>query len=1609
MPEELSFVVKTMMLHVSAAGTIDYANAAFVQYIGLPKEQVIGAAFDAITRLPGCEIFKGVALPGAKEKKQYNGTSADGRVFEMKAIGVGGGADITITEKTEIEQLRAYVGRYVQKGLSDLTDDEKSTFAIPERRFMSVSFTDLRGFTAMSEKMRPEEVRETINAYLEAVMKAVEDNNGTIDKIVGDEVMALFGAPRHYKDHALRAVKTALDQVRNLRALQEEYLKHGKVMPACGIGINTGEMVVGNIGSEARMNYTVLGSSVNLAARLCGAAQGLQVICTQATLKEIMDNLPEGWNVHSPHPPAPSPLSQGSERGEGERVQSLGEKTEGVFDLPEELRGVVVSIGPKDSPLYQFRYLYAVKVKGVDDPLPVIEAVSVADESAMKFTVKEFLSDEKAASTEKVFGKYRLIERIGKGGMAEVWKARDMFGNDVAVKMLLAGEGATSEQLHRFMREAEVMKLLDHRNVCRVVDVGQYEGISYIAMELLPGVTLGDLAGSSIAHKDGDTIDTMVSRVEAGRHSPQPPSPLPLSPRDVREGKGVGSKKSEPWEGHAPRTAQLARATDGDSRDGVSVCALPVTHALAIFDGICAGVEFAHEKGIIHRDLKPANVMIKRNGDPVVMDFGLARFERGEGDLTMTQQVVGTIDYMAPEQAELAKKADERSDIFSLGAILYYVLTGEKWFTSSGNILSDIGSLRDKSVVSPRSINGKVPKDLETIVLKALEKDPVRRYQSVKEMRADIARFRADEPIHARPPSVMYIVSKKMQKHKAIIIPSVAAVLIGVVALFIFYGERLKEAFTWKYEFTETFNGGPLDYTNRWYEVFNRERAFDPLKRNAIEHIGMQSNGVFRFSGVLGMEQLQSIATVHGSFRAVFDVQFKRCGVFQLLIENADTNTQERYAVYNISSTPSDVYFTKNGVMLDTAVLGSYLKLDRRYSLVMEKDGNTVRMYIDGKRIIEFYDQDTIPGAGDYRVSIAGKEGEVIDIHAVRVYSMGLPEKTGTIIAADTLYRLGYYSNAAVEYGSIASQYSGEMSERAEFQIAMSRLRGGDANAAERSFEQYTRKHPKSFYAAYALYERGKIHLDLGDTNEANAIFEQIAKYQHHPACKLVMYQITKQYMNVFNGYRSGARDEKLFSQFENARVAIRRWESILHVSGRNNSFLRRAAEFLQAAGMYDDVIKKYPDQRHQVAWTLYRLGRYDDILKYYPEQRAVCSFTFHTLGRRKEIVDKYPDQRIECASAYRQMGQPERVLREYPDQRFHCALALTELGRNDEVLRNYSDQRYPCARALNRLGRYDEVFRDYSDQREQCAAALKMQGKFKDIVDKYPDQRWYCANAMIALGRFDELLTKYHDQKRICQYAILALGDYQSTLSNCMGQYDCHAIALLYTKQFTNILSNYSDQREKCARTYLHLGEYAYVLSNYTEQREKCSLALTALGDYSGAVSNYPYENDAVYFARSLRALARYIDGDRLSAFEEFSSLSKEAIDYNRWMMHHQFSHFLLPGYLRFMSDRDTVLAKEYKRIFTDHSNAWGGELAISAAYLAGKTNEAAMEDLMRAHYIPTRIALLKGMRLEYVRKPKDALPFYREYAAYTQPEREFDPAMDKFVAWRIRILSGK
>ncbi|HUN80079.1 MAG TPA: serine/threonine-protein kinase, partial [Phycisphaerae bacterium] len=189
-----------------------------------------------------------------------------------------------------------------------------------------------------------------------------------------------------------------------------------------------------------------------------------------------------------------------------------------------------------------------------------------------------------------------------------------------------------------------------------------------------------------------------------------------------------------------------------------------IEERLYLFAAVCDAVSAAHQRGVIHRDLKPGNILVDTSGQPRILDFGLARMESdGESGMTQTGQFLGSLPWASPEQAlGRMSDVDVRSDVYSLGVVLYQLITDQMPYSTIGDLGTILSNIRSAEPIPPRAFAAGIADDLQTITLKALSKEPDRRYQSVGEFAADIRHFLAQEPIEARRDSAVYLMRKTL-------------------------------------------------------------------------------------------------------------------------------------------------------------------------------------------------------------------------------------------------------------------------------------------------------------------------------------------------------------------------------------------------------------------------------------------------------------------------------------------------------------------------------------------------------------------------------------------------------------------------------------------------------------------------------------------------------------------------------------------------------------------------------------------------------------------------------------------------------------------------------
>ncbi len=341
------------------------------------------------------------------------------------------------------------------------------------------------------------------------------------------------------------------------------------------------------------------------------------------------------------------------------------------------------------------------------------EAQALEDEIVVDDTTSDrAVRTRAAASTADPFerfpvtewDRYEIEEFIGRGGMGDVFKAKDpRLGRYVALKFLRRDD---PDLVERFTREAQAQARIDHDNVCPVYEVGEIEGHSYIAMQYVAG-------------------------------------------------------------------GSLKQVTD----------LLSLRQKVQIMQSVADALHAAHLAGLIHRDIKPGNILVEHQPDegwrPFVVDFGIAR-DVDSHDLTVTGMVLGTPAFCAPEQIRgETSKLDWRTDVYGLGATLYWFVTGQSPY--EGGYPEIITGVAEREPEAPRRLNADVPVDLETIILKCLEKEPDRRYATAREVAEDLQRYLSGEPIQARRTSLIYKISKKIRKHKVLTAVALAAAIVMAI------------------------------------------------------------------------------------------------------------------------------------------------------------------------------------------------------------------------------------------------------------------------------------------------------------------------------------------------------------------------------------------------------------------------------------------------------------------------------------------------------------------------------------------------------------------------------------------------------------------------------------------------------------------------------------------------------------------------------------------------------------------------------------------------------------------------------------------------------------
>ncbi len=860
--------------------------------------------------------------------------------------------------------------------------------------------------------------------------------------------------------------------------------------------------------------------------------------------------------------------------------------------------------------------------------------------------------------------RYEVTGVAGAGGTAKVYAVRDRSLNrTIAVKFLRRSSSQKGPVRQRFIGEARTTAMLEHPNIMPVHDIGaNRDGEVYFTMKNIVGGTVGDAI------------------------------------RTARRGE--------------PVTPEF-RTLDGRIR---------------LFLKVCDGLSFAHAHGFVHQDIKPDNIMLGEYGEVLLLDWGsaLANDERVRPG---RQGMYGTPAYMSPEQAR-RERADERSDIYCLGATMFHalLLRHPAWAEDPDAFWEK----KRQGVLDPLTDEERrrVPRPLLAIVLKALAADPAGRYPDVNALADDLKRYQAGLAVAAYRESVVEKFIRWYRRNCRVFWISAASTTLVLGAGGLLFREKLKELVTWRFFARDTFDTYQAagDLASRW--ISYRSPEWDLCLPDSFSSGGTWTVDSGRLVGNVGggFANLTFRRGIPGDMRVEWNVT--PVGKPNNLNCYIAGETRHQGYTFHVGGFGHDsrIALTKGrrDLRLAEAELPSPLALGTTYRFRMEKEGRHVRLFVDGRRVIDYRDDFELSGAAHQTFGFEVNNGNTLHIDNVEVAYHPLPMKVSPLAAADRFLEHGLYTQALEQYREIVRIYpTSDIAITARYRMGECLAHLDSTTQALAVYESLSQDYPRHELAALALYETSQLHRRQGDTAVAYERLELIgSRFAGHPVLRKAFGEISSERMRWFIGYVEDWIEDTstdtavVIERIMSEARRVQRWGTRFGAPLADNLFLTEAATELNSKYVLsaEQLIKEFPHQRIAHVAALLREG---------------------AAGR---VLEEYRDVPLAYAEALLSIGEYERVLVEVPSEPRVAVKALLKLGRYEELLRDYAGEHGECADALYRLGRLDEMTRRFPGQMQDIRVGLGHAADVLEALERDPVER---ARGLVGLlGRPEEALS---------------------------------------------------------------------------------------------------------------------------------------------------------------------------------------------------------------------------------------------------------------------------
>lgn len=1016
---------------------------------------------------------------------------------------------------------------------------------------------------------------------------------------------------------------------------------------------------------------------------------------------------------------------------------------------------------------------------------------------------------------------------------------------------------------------------------------------------------------------------------------------------------------------------------------------LNLEEIVLIFLKLCDALSYAHHAGCIHQDIKPDNIMIGKYGEVFLIDWGASSYSSEEMSLTLA--------YMSPAQS-VGDEPSGQDDIYCLGGTMFHLLF--KRLPTVAKTTEDLWRKKQAGVVdepTDEEAEG-VPAALTAIVMKALAADPKDRYATTEELAEDLKCYQNGLAVSAYSDSLFEFLSRFYHRHRNLFWSCACVVILLSVFGGLFYHMKLKEIARW---------GTPI-----YVEDFSSES----WKEKWLHIKGEFAADRERLVTVNGPKfMLACREKIFGDWAVEFDGCFLP-GSFPgdlsvLFFEELNFEEPEKSSV-NI--------FLQTGAWGNTLSLISHknkvcdskpftLDVSKTYRIRAEKDGNVLRLLVDGDVITE--GEMDFPSSSGYIGLYGYFPGKVFD--NVTVYCKGVAEKVSVLETAEVFLKKEDYAAALDQYEEIRRSHHGkEVADEALFskgmvaylyhEKLMERNQSGE-DQFKRESEHYQR-------LAFSSWRELVDHPRFGFDARLRLLQETWDNRKY--------LQLLEEITELAEQVETNDQLKKLYTYWAKATREL----NYLHLYGMTNRFL--------------DIREKYftdfDNINFSLGWTYQSLERFEESEK---------------------LLHPFPSF---MSYAYFRLGKPGKVFQSDAFDSMNRASVLLLCGRYQEVLDRFPELKSKCLEAQAGLGMFDYPgIADLSFTSNSLRKVWEVQGKLNEYCERFPDDE----DALLRNGD-EKLLLKNENSSGQYKTAMLKCGMYEEYLEKFPNDSFGCSIALYMLKEDERLLNNYPEAEQLCANVLRRRGEAEKVFERYPHFDAVIAESLYLEGKYKEVIDRFPYDKynlaksmvalqrfedlaETVQLGLSIRALgllylgetekARDLDrsnydrvrqADYLDAFKILASgNSVQALDiFNRlgelptYLTIKQESVFqpsfdmvyepvFITPMVRFQFDENRQAVEErFRKAMQDNRWRHGQRLYYCMAYILGEVDRETFLEQPCIDELEGDLVLCEAIRAEL--NGENALAHYRRYQDLPQHKRAVNPVLDEFLRWKVKVL---